>query len=165
MNLKMLVVGLLLIAALACAVVGGAMYFQGPKGTLAALIGILMMSVGAGSFGLLAIAFFRGWPPKSRIRNAHRDTPFNRWRYVLGMLVGVVFGALSLWFAFGAVFAGEFPAGRRPGSLPVRFSDSPGGFVLAFLAFSGIGFGLLWLCLPPVLRAIFRGDGPSRGPR
>lgn len=149
---------LFLIAAIAAAVIGSAMYFQSPKGALARLIGLLVMSVGAGSFGLLALAFLPGRSPKSRLKSAHRDSPFNRLRFHVGMLVGVVFGVLAIWYAIGAVYTGEFAAGRRGSAAPTRLSESPGWFIVNFIFFSGMGVGLLWLCLPPVLRMFLPGD-------
>jgi hypothetical protein len=158
MKLTRLLGFLLLIAAIALAVIGGAMYFQSPKGALARLIGLLVMSVGAGAFGVLALAFLLGRSPKSRLKSVHRDTPFNTLRFHVGMLVGVVFGVLSIWYAVGAVYTGEFPAGRRGSAAPTRLSESPGWFTVKFILFSGMGVGLLWLCLPPVLRMFLPSD-------
>lgn len=148
---------LCLIAAVVSAVIGGAMYFQSPKGAFARLIGLLIMSIGAGAFGLLGLALLSIGSPKSRLRSIHRDTPFNRSRFHAGMLVGVVFGILSIWYAIGAVYTGEF-AGGRGSTAPTRLSESPGWFAANFIFFSGLGVGLLWVCLPPVLRMFLPSD-------
>jgi hypothetical protein len=147
---------LFLLAAIASAVIGGAMYFQSPKGELARLIGLLVMSVGTGAFGLLALACLPGRSPRSRMASMHQDTPYHRLRFHLGMLVGVAFGLLSIWYAIGAVYHGEFPALRRGSA--TRLSESPGWFTVKFLLSSGLGVGLLWLCFPPVLRMFSPSD-------
>lgn len=163
MQLKYLPGFLLLAFAMGGAVFGGLMYVESPRDSLARLIGAVLAggSVLVAVAGLMLLAAARSAKPR---RVARADTPRSNAKFMLGMLVGVVFGALLIYTAIHAAFVGEFPAGRKAGSLPTRFAESPVNFIVSFVLIAGIGSGLLWLCLPPVLRA-FAPGGESEDER
>lgn len=163
MRLKYLPGLLLLAFAIGGAVFGGLMYVDSPRHGLARFIGGVLVggSVLVAMSGLLLLVAARSAKPRRGVR---AETPHSDAKGMLGWLVGTVFGALLIYTAIHAAFVGEFPAGRKAGSLPTRFSESPGNFIISFVLIAGIGSGLLWLCLPPVLRA-FAPGGESEDER
>lgn len=160
MSVRQLPAILLLVLAIGSAVFGGLIYFESPPRSLERTLGALLLG-GAALTAVASLLLFAASRSGLASRAVGRDSAWAGTKTFLGCIVGVVFGGLLLYAAARAVVIGEFPAGRKTGSLPTRFSDSPGWFVISFLLTSGFGGGLLWLCLPPVLRA-FAPDDTAR---
>lgn len=161
MSVRQLPAVLLLVLAIGSAVFGGLIYFESSPRSLERTLGAVLLG-GAALTAFASLLLFAASRSGRASHAGKRDSAREGTKVVLGCIVGVVFGGLLLYLAARAVVIGEFPAGRRAGSLPTRFSESPGWFAITFLLTSGFGGGLLWLCLPPVLQAFAReGTGPE----
>lgn len=163
MSVRQLPALLLILVAIASAFFGGLIYFESSSRSLGRMLGAVLLG-GSALTSVAALLLFAAARSERTSRTVDPDSPWGRTKFFLGCVVGVVFGAMLLYLAARAVIIGEFPGGRKAGSLPTRFADSPGWFLVSLVLTCGSGGGLLWLCLPPVIRAFTSGDESDKDP-